>query len=124
MVTRMRGESGQIGLKQLLGVGLLVVLVYAGLEVVPKVFAVYNFEDQVQTQSLLAGGQYKNELEIRESIERAARENHIPLDPQSISIQRQGFELQISLSYAVPFELFGKTFVWQRSVTKGNFIGV
>ena len=122
MEARRHCQRGQIGLKQLLLFGLVVVLAIAGLEIVPKVFAVYDFEDQVQTQSLLAGSQYKSDLEIRESILRRAREHKIQLDPQSITILRQGFEIVIALNYAVSFELFGKSFVWHRYVRKGNFI--
>ncbi|HEX9639006.1 MAG TPA: hypothetical protein VGB99_15855 [Acidobacteriota bacterium] len=117
----LRGQSGQIGLKHLLGFGLIAVLVYAGLEIIPKVVAVYDFEDEVQTQALLAGGQFSSEQEIQEAIQRAARENELEIDLETVAIAQRGFERVITLDYTVPFELFGKTLHWRRQVQKGQF---
>jgi hypothetical protein len=116
------GQRGQIGLKHVLVLALVGSIIYAGVRVVPVVYAVYSFEDKVKTEALLAGSQFKTDDQIRYSIRLAAYENRIELAPDAISILRleDRMQIQLEVQYVMPISLFGRTWVWKRHVLEGS----
>jgi len=98
-------------LKLVLGFGVIVAMIMAGIKVVPPCFANYQFEDSLKEEALQSTYTSRSEEDIRKTVLKHAREYDIPLQPQQVKVSRVGGfgtgTLNIEAEYSVPVDLPG-----------------
>jgi hypothetical protein len=87
----------------------IAVAVYLGLQIVPPLFANYQFQDAIQNEAVLQSYSNKTEDEIRSTIFKKAEDLDIPIRQDQINVQRVGGagygSLNISVNYTVHVDL-------------------
>ncbi|MFZ3265160.1 MAG: hypothetical protein WA172_14245 [Terriglobales bacterium] len=98
-------------LKLVLGFGVFVAMIMAGIKVVPPFFSNYEFEDALKEEALQSTYTSRSEEDIRKAVIKHAHEYDIPLTPQQIKVSRIGGfgtgTLTIEAEYSVPVDLPG-----------------
>ena len=96
-------------LKLLVALGVIAAAVYVGFQVVPPIFANYQFQDAIQNEAVLQAYSNKSEDEIRQTIFKKAQDLEIPIHEEQINVQRVGSggsgSLAISVDYTVHVDL-------------------
>jgi len=98
-------------IKLILGLSLLVVLVYAGAEVIPPYFANYEFQDAIDNEARLGTYSTKGDDVIRDAVFRRAQDLEIPVSHDDIKVQHSGQTgtgmVTIETDYSVHVDLPG-----------------
>lgn len=98
-------------LKLVLGFGVFVAMILAGIKVVPPCFSNYEFEDALKEEALQSTYTSRSEEDIRKAVIKHAHEYDIALTPQQIKVSRTGGfgtgTLTIEAEYSVPIDLPG-----------------
>lgn len=94
-------------LKAIIGVALVVGATYCGYLLFPPYFNNYQLQDYIESEARINTYTNKTEQDIKEGLIKQARNLDIPLQPESIIVQRGAGELQISCSYTVHVDLPG-----------------
>ena len=98
-------------LKLVLGFGVFVAMILAGIKVVPPFFSNYEFEDALKEEALQSTYTSRSEEDIRKAVIKHAHEYDIALTPQQIKVSRIGGfgtgALTIEAQYSVPVDLPG-----------------
>jgi hypothetical protein len=82
----------------------------------------YKFDDQVSQIAQRAASQ-SGEAEVREAVVDAATRLEIPLDPEQLSVRRQGEHVYIDLHYTRPIEVLPRyLYPWRFSVSADGWI--
>lgn len=99
-------------LKALIGVGIVVVSVYLLWKIMPPYIAEYEFQQAIQ--DIARHNEYApvNESGIRDLVKKQITEIGVPIDPDSVVIQKSGFDVTIGVNYTAhidaalhPFDL-------------------
>jgi hypothetical protein len=99
---RQRGGSKLNLLFTLLIVG---ALVFTGFTVVPALFAKFQLQDAIETESRFAVINHKGEDEIREDVWKKMQELGIPATKDAIRVVAAQRDVTISIDYSVPVDL-------------------
>ena len=94
-------------IKAFLGVALVVGGAYCGYLLIPPYFNNYQLQDYIESEARLNAYTTKSEQDIRDGVLKQARNMDIPLQPESITVQRGAGDVQISCSYTVHVDLPG-----------------
>ena len=98
-------------LKLVLGFGVFVAMIVAGIKVIPPCFSNYEFEDSLKEEALQSTYVSRSEEEIRKTVIKHAHQYDIPLTPQQVKVSRIGGvatgTLNIEAEYSVPLEFPG-----------------
>lgn len=97
--------------KAVLGIGVIVLLIIVGIQVIPPYFDNYQFEDAINNEALAATYSNKSDDDIRNIVYKKAQEMEIPVTPEQIKVHRMGSQgtgtLTIEASYTVHVNLPG-----------------
>ena len=98
-------------LKLILVVGLMVMLGFLGLKVVPVFFSNYQFEDFIKEEALHSTYSTRSEDDIRDTVIKHARDYDIDLTAKQVHVSRTGGNgtgsLTIEAEYTVSIDLPG-----------------
>jgi Domain of unknown function (DUF4845) len=99
-------ERGGSKLNMILTLLILVVMVFAGVKIVPAYFANYQFQDSINTEARFAIVNDKGVEQIREDVWNKAQDLSIPLNKkEDIVVSASRSEVSISIDYSVPVDL-------------------
>jgi hypothetical protein len=97
--------------KLILGVGVIVLVAFLGLKIVPVYFSNYEFEDFIKEEALHSTYSTSSEDDIRDSVVKHAHDYDIPLTRTQVHVSRTGSNgtgsLTIEADYSVPIDLPG-----------------
>jgi len=95
------------GSKLNLLITLLVVgfLVFTAVSIVPALFAKFQLQDAIETESRFAVINHKGEDEIREDVWKKMQELEIPATKDAIRVVAAQKDVTISVDYSVPVDL-------------------
>jgi len=98
-------------MKLLLGIFVIALAAYLGIQLIPVYYENYQFKDAVSTEATLETYTTKPEADIREFVFKKAQELDIPISKDAIKVQRTGTvgtgTLTISAPYSVHVDLPG-----------------
>ncbi len=98
-------------MKLVLGFGVFIAMILAGIKVIPPYFANYEFEDTLKQEALQSTYSSRSEEDIRKAVMKHAHEYDIPITPQQVKVSRIGGfgtgTLNIEAEYSVPVDLPG-----------------
>ena len=97
--------------KLILGVGMIVAMVFAGVKIIPVYFSNYEFEDFLKEEALHSTYTTRSEDDIRDGVIKHARDFDINLTAKQVHVSRTGTSgtgsLSIEADYSVPIDLPG-----------------
>ena len=98
-------------LKLICGVGVMVVVAFLGIKIVPVYFSNYQFEDFIKEEALHSTYSARSEDDIRNAVIKHAHEYDITLTAAQVHVSRTGVNgngsLTIEAEYSVPIDLPG-----------------
>lgn len=112
-------------LKAVLGVVVVVLVVYAGFQVIPVELTNYSFQDDLRTIAVTAGANpHTTDQTLLDSVMSKAQEHEITLTPEQIRVQRIGTPgapaVYLAADYSVPVTLPGYSFTMHFTPSSGN----
>jgi hypothetical protein len=97
--------------KLILGVGVIVLVAFLGIKVIPAYFSNYEFEDFIKEEALHSTYSTRSEDDIRDAVIKHARDFDIDLTAKQVHVSRTGSNgngsLTIEADYTVPIDLPG-----------------
>ena len=90
-------------MKMVIGIAVIAVAIYLGVQLVPVYYANYQFKDAVANEATLETYTTKPEAAIRDSIYKIAQDDGIPIDKDKIKVQRSGTTGTGTLLIAAPY---------------------
>src|SRR5580704_16574378 len=85
-----RGQRGAGRLKAMVWLVILVAGLYAGIKIVPVLFAEYQFQDAMQTAARYASVNRQTPEDIRKILMLEVQKQDIPLKPEDIHVTSEG----------------------------------
>jgi hypothetical protein len=98
-------ERGGSKLNTILTLLILASLIFTGVKIVPAMFAKFQLQDAIETESRFAIVNHKGEEEIREDVWKKMQELGIPATKEAIRVTVQQRDVTISVDYTVPVDL-------------------
>jgi len=80
-------------------------LVFTAVSIVPALFAKFQLQDAIETESRFAVINHKGEDEIREDVWKKMQELEIPATKDAIRVVAAQKDVTISVDYSVPVDL-------------------
>src|SRR5579864_6347600 len=99
-------------LKALIGIFIVVAVFYLAWKIMPPYIEEYQFQQEIQ--SIARNNEYSplDENGIRDQVKRKIAEIGVPVNPETVVIQKNGFDVTIGTNYSVhidaimvPFDL-------------------
>jgi hypothetical protein len=90
-------------IKLIFGIGVIVIAIYLGVELVPVYYANYEFQDLIKTEATLETYTTKPEGDIQDFVFKKAQDLEIPVKKEEIKVQRSGNQGTGSLIIAAPY---------------------
>jgi hypothetical protein len=100
-----RGERGGGRLSTLIWVVLLAAFAYVCTQVVPVLYAEYQFQDAMQTTARFATINRQSPEQIRKSLLVEAKSKDIPVEPENIHVTSEAGNVKINAEYSVTVDL-------------------
>jgi hypothetical protein len=101
--------------KKLIKLLIFLAFAFAGWHAIPPYFTYVEFRDDVHEAARYSGG--RSEKELRDLIVTIAQDRGVPLDPDTVTIERTRTMAKIDASYVQPIELLPRYFYdWQYDV--------
>jgi hypothetical protein len=113
--TGAQAGKGRLGL--IVALALCCAGIYAGVKVIPVRIAAYEFRDTLREQARYGATKASNR-QVAEEILAKARELHIPLAQDQLSIERTKNEIVISARYEQPVDLKLTTYMYRFDATE------
>ena len=98
-------ERGGSKINTLLTLLILGGLIFTGVKIVPAMFAKFQLQDAMETESRFAIVNHKGEDEIREDVWKKVQELGIPATRDAIRVTVQQRDVTIAIDYTVPVDL-------------------
>jgi hypothetical protein len=98
-------ERGGSKLNTVLTLLILGFLIFTGVKIVPAMFAKFQLQDAMETESRFAIVNHKGEEEIREDVWKKMQELGIPATREAIRVTVAQRDVTISVDYTVPVDL-------------------
>jgi hypothetical protein len=92
-------------MKMAIGILVIVLAGYLGVQLVPIYYENYQFKDVVNTEATLETYTTKPEADIRDAVYKKAQELEIPIEKEKIKVQRAGTVGTGSLLIAAPYNV-------------------
>jgi hypothetical protein len=85
--------------------GLFVIVggVYVSAKIIPPYFENYQFQDAIKDEAIRDTYAAKSETDIRATLFRKAQDLNIPIAEDGIQVQRQGMQINGSISIHAPY---------------------
>ena len=109
-----RRQRGDVPIGCLVGFVVAVVVGLIAIKTVPVMIAVGEFDKEVKAQAERAGIPRHDDKYIRKHLLLAAEEFDIPINAKSIWIKRSAARIKIRISYDLPIEFPGYTYIWHK----------
>jgi hypothetical protein len=97
--------------KLILGVGVIVMVAFLGIKILPVYFSNYEFEDFIKEEALHSTYSTRSEDDIRDGVIKHAHDYDIDLTAKQVHVSRTGTSgngsLTIEAEYSVPIDLPG-----------------
>jgi hypothetical protein len=100
-----RGERGNGRLGTLVWVVLLAAFAYVCTQVVPVLYAEYQFQDAMQTTARFATINRQSPEQIRKALVVEAKSKDIPVEPENIHVTSEAGNVKINAAYSVTVDL-------------------
>lgn len=115
-------ERGGAAAKTLIWLVIFAVFLYVSIEVVPVLFAEYEFQDDVQTAARYAPYNRATLDDVRATVLKAAQSHDLPVTPAEITVAPHGYGVQVDVSYSVTVNLtvYQWTFNFHPSATSNT----
>ena len=113
-MNRWRTQRGDVPVGCLIGFAVAVVVGLIAIKSVPVVVAVGEFDKEVKAQAERAGIPRHDDKYIRKQILLAAEQHDIPINAKSIWIKRSAARIKIRVTYDLPIEFPGYTYIWHK----------
>jgi hypothetical protein len=112
---RRSSQRGGAKINLLLTLLVLVGMAVAAFKIAPPYINNYQFQDAINTEAEFALTAYpkRSPDEIRKEIWQKAQELDIPADPQDIRLDMSNTNVNISLDYSIPIDLYVYQFTLQ-----------
>jgi len=113
-------------LRAVAGFAFVVALFYGCYKLLPVYLAAYQFDDAIQEEAKLAAYSPRSEADVAATILKKAQEFEIPITSESIHVQRNGSDLNITADYRVHVDmsLFPLDLTFHPSSKGHKFAGV
>ncbi len=103
--TRICNNRGSARLSSIIWLAVLVAFIYVCSQVVPILFAEYQFQDAMQTTARFATVSRQTPDQIRKTMIDEAKSKDIPVDPEDIHVTSEAGNVKISANYSVKVDL-------------------
>ena len=103
---RRRRQRGGSRLKAILWTVALLLLIYAGIELVPPYINQYQLQDKITEEARFDTVNRKTDDQIRDIIFREIQDLNIPARREDIKVENTYHMVRISVEYTVPVDLF------------------
>ncbi len=103
---RRRRQRGGGRLKAILWTVALLLLIYAGIELVPPYINQYQLQDKITEEARFDTVNRKTDDQIRDIIFREIQDLNIPARREDIKVENTYHMVRISVAYTVPVDLF------------------
>jgi cell division protein FtsL len=98
-------ERGGARMKTVIWLLLFVAFIYVSVEVVPVLFAEYQFSDDIQTTARYAPYNRATLDEVKASVLKSAQSHDLPVTADNITVVTHGYGVQIDVAYSVTVNL-------------------
>jgi hypothetical protein len=98
-------ERGGARIKALIWFALFAAFIYVSYEVVPVLFAEYQFQDEVQTEARYAPFNRQSLDDVRAAVLKSAQDHNLPVTQKDIVVAPHGYGVQIDVNYSVTVNL-------------------
>ena len=98
-------ERGGARAKTLIWLLIFIVFVYVSIEVVPVLFAEYEFQDDITTTARYAPYNRPSLDDVKATILKSAQSHDLPVTPANITVVPHGYGVQIDVVYSVTVNL-------------------
>jgi hypothetical protein len=103
----------------------IILVVYAGFQVIPPELTNYSFQDDLHTIAMVGGSNPRTtDQELLDAVMKKAQEHSIPLTPEHVTVQRIGtpgaLAVYVAADYSVPVDLPGYSFTLHFTPSSGN----
>jgi len=111
--------------KAIAGILAIILVVYAGFQVIPPEMNNYSFQDDLRNISMMAGSNlHQSDSDTLDQVIRKAREHDIQLAPEQVTVQRMnsagGVAVYVAADYNVPISFPGYSFSLHFTPSSGN----
>jgi len=111
--------------KAIAGVLAIILIVYAGFQIIPPEMNNYSFEDDLKNIAMMAGANlHQSDSDTLDAVLKKAREHDIQLTPEQVTVQRMnaagGVAVYVAADYNVPVNLPGYSFTLHFTPSSGN----
>ena len=113
-MNRWRTQRGDVPVGCLIGFAVAVIIGLIAIRTVPVIMAVGEFDKEVKAQAERAGLPQHDDKYIRKQLLLHAEMNNIPINAKSIWIKRAAARIKIRVSYDIPIEFPGYTYIWHK----------
>ncbi|MGB6429622.1 MAG: hypothetical protein WBF06_03485 [Candidatus Acidiferrales bacterium] len=119
-----RKERGGARIKALIWLALFAAFIYVSVEVVPVLFAEYQFQDDVQTEARYAPYNRQSLDDVKAVVLKSAQSHDLPVTASDITVTQHGYGVQIDVTYSVTVNLmvYQWTFNFHPSATSVTLI--
>jgi hypothetical protein len=105
LLRRRRSERGEGRLKTVLFIGVVVVLIYLGVKLVPPFVSEYQLQDKMQEQARFGIVNRYTDEQLRENVFKVIQDLDIPAKREDIKVTITPSAVKITLDYTVPVDL-------------------
>ena len=115
-------QRGGAKAKTLIWLVVFGLFLYVSIEVVPVLFAEYEFQDEVQTAARYAPFNRQSLDDVRASVLKSAQSHDLPVTPADITVAPHGYGVQVDVNYSVTVNLtvYQWTFNFHPSATSNT----
>jgi len=111
--------------KALAGLLAIVVIIYAGFQIIPPELSNYSFNDDLKNIAMVGGSNpHQTDQDLIDAVVKKAQEHEIPLTPEHVTVQRIGSPgspaVFIAADYSVPVNFPGYSFTLHFTPSSGN----
>jgi hypothetical protein len=98
-------ERGEGKLKAVIYTAVILLVIYAGVKILPSYVSGYQLSDKMQEQARFAVVNRYTEEQIRDNVFKVVQELEIPAKREDIKVTASNAIVKISLKYTVPVDL-------------------
>ncbi len=113
-MNRWRTQRGDVPIGCLIGFVVAIVVGLIAIKTVPVITAVGEFDKEIKAQAERAGVPRHDDTYIRKYVLLSAEEHDIPINAKSIWIKRTATRIKIRVTYDLPIEFPGYTYIWHK----------
>lgn len=99
------GERGGAAIKTIIWLAIFAVFCYVSFEVVPVLFAEYEFQDDIQTAARYAPYNRSTLDDVKATVLKAAQSHDLPVTAADITVAQHGYGVTIDVAYSVTVNL-------------------